>query len=157
MNFVERKTLVYRFVAFTLLLISLGVTAFSLSQIIILKPEELILMLITIAICALFAILESAFILKGWKKESNLQKIAFNENSHVNNVPLIGVSVGAAFGLGLLALGISVYIIRVEPTVKASMLAVLSVSVYLLVNCLIYYIYLIMFKNRPLNLKDLIK
>ena len=157
MNFVERKTLVYRFVAFTLLLISLGVTAFSLSQIIVLRPEELILMLITIAICALFAILESVFILKGWKKESNLQKIAFNENSHVNNVPLIGVSVGAAFGLGLLALGISVYLIRVEPTVKASMLAVLSVSVYLLVNCLIYYIYLIMFKNRPLNLKDLIK
>jgi hypothetical protein len=157
MNFIERKTLIYRFVAFTLLLISLGVTSFSLSQIIVLRPEELILMLITIAICALFAILESIFILKGWKKESNLQKIAFNENSHVNNVPLIGVSVGTAFGLGLLALGISVYLIRVEPTVKASMLAVLSVSVYLLVNCLIYYIYLIMFKNRPLNLKDLIK
>ena len=157
MNFVEKKTLLYRFISFFLLLGSLGVTGFSLAEIILFKPEEIILMLVTIAVTALFALLESVFILKGWRKESNLQKIAFNENSHVNNIPLIGVSVGAAFGLGLLALGISVFLLREEPTVKASMLAVISVSVYLLVNCIIYYTYLIMFRNKPLNLRDLIK
>lgn len=157
MNFQERKNILFRLIASSFLLISLGVTSFSLSQIIINKPDEVILMLVAIAVAALFAILEMIVILRGWKKESNLYKIAFNENKHINNVPLIAVIVGTAFGLGLLALAISVYLIRDTVIIKSSMLVVLSISVYLLVNCLIYYFFIILFRNRPINLKDFIK
>ena len=157
MNFQERKNVIFRLVAATLLLVSLGVTAFSLSQIIIMKPDEVILMLIAIAVAALFALLEMFVILRGWKNESNLYKIAFNENKHINNVPLIAVIVGSAFGLGLLALAISVYLIRDTAIIKSSMLVVLSISVYLLSNCLIYFYYIFFFRNRPINLKDFIK
>lgn len=157
MNFQERKNITFRLVATFLLLLSLGVTAFSLSQIIIMKPDEVILMLVAIAVAALFAILEIFVILRGWRKDSNLYKIAFNENKHINNVPLIAVIVGSAFGLGLLALAISVYLIRDTAIIKSSMLVVLSISVYLLVNCLIYYYYIFFFRNKPINLKDFIK
>lgn len=157
MNFQERKNLLYRFVAAFLLLVSLGVTCFSLCLIIILHSEEIVLMLVAIAVCAVFALLEAVFILKGGKKESVLAKIAFNENSHINNIPLIAVGVGTAFGLGLLALGVSVYLIRPDVMIKSSMLVVISIATYLLVNCIIYYFYLVLFKNRPLDLRDLIK
>ena len=157
MNFEEKKNLTYRIIASLFLAVSLGTTIFSLAQIIILRPEEVVLMLIAVAVASLFAILEIFVILRGGKKESYLYKIAFNENKHINNVPLIAVGVGTAFGLGLLALAISVYLIRDTAIIKSSMLVVLSISVYLLVNCVIYYIYLYMFKNRPINLRDFIK
>ena len=157
MNIQERKNLTYRIVSAFLLLVSLGVTCFSLYSIIVLHSEEIILMLVAISVCALFALLEAIFILKGGKKESVLSKIAFNENGHINNVPLIAVGIGTAFGVGLLGLGISVFLIRDTAMIKSSMLVVMSIATYLLVNCLIYFFFLILFKNRPLDLRDLIK
>ena len=157
MNFLERKTILYRIISAILLLISLGMTAFALSQIILLKPDDVVLMLIAISVTSLFAILETVFILKGGRKQSYLDKIAFNENKHVNNVPLIAVIVGTVFGFGLLSLGIAVYLTREEVLNKCAMLIVMSISVYLLVNCAIYFFYLFLFRNKPLDLRDLIK
>ena len=157
MNFQERKNLLYRLISGLLLLLNLGVSAFALAEVIIFRPDENVLLIIAVIIVSLFAILEMIFILKGGKKESYLYKIAFNENSTINNVPLIAVIVGTVIGAGLIALGTSVYFIRSEVMIKCSMLIVIAISSYLLVNCLIYYFYLILFKNRPLDLKDLIK
>ena len=157
MNFHERKNITYRLISGFLLLLSLGVSAFTLSQIIMLRPDENVLLLIAVAVVLLFALLEFVFILKGGKKDSYLYKIAFNDNGTINNVPLIAVIIGSGIGFGLLALGISVFIIRSEPMIKCSMLVVASISSYLLVNTLIYYIYMSIFKNRPFNVKDLIK
>ena len=157
MNYNERLNLSHRLIAMGLLLISLGVSVTSLALIILSHTEEIVLMLIAVSITIVFALLETIVIVKGGKKESNLQKIAFNEKENINNIPLVAVGVGTAFGVGLLALGISVYIINPSTMVKASMLVVISIASYLLLNCFIYYIYLLMFKKRPLNLKDLIK
>ena len=73
-------------------------------------------------------------------------------------MPLIAVIVGNAFGLGLLALGISVYFVRYDDvTIRTSMLVILSVAVYLITNCLIYYLYILMFRKKEVRLEDLIK
>ena len=157
MNFQERKNLIFRLVSGFLLLLSLGVSAFSLSQVIITRPDEVALLLIAISVVSLFAVLEMIVMLRGGKKESNLYKIAFNDNGTINNVPLIAVYVGTGIGLGLTALGISVYCIRVEVMIRCSMLVVIAISSYLLLNCVIYYIYVLMFKTREFNIKDLIK
>lgn len=157
MNVEIRKTLTYRIVAAFLLLLALGVSGFSLALVIIKRPEELILTLITICLTSAFIILQMIFILIGWKKESNLYKIAFNENRHLNNVPLTAVIIATALAVGLIILGISVYFIRPEVYIKTSMLVVITISSYLFMNCLIYYFYLILFRNRPINLKDFIK
>ena len=37
------------------------------------------------------------------------------------------------------------------------MIIIMAIAVYLMVNCLVYYLFVIMFKKRELNLKDLIK
>ena len=157
MNFVERKNILFRLIASFLLLISLGVSSFGLYKIITLKPEELAIMILANSICILFALGQIILILKGWRKESYLYKVAFNENKHVNNVSLVAVIIGSVFGVGLLSLGIAVYFVRDVPTIKASMLAVIAVGGYLLLNTIIYYIYLLIFKNREINLRDFIK
>ena len=157
MNIEIRKTLTYRLVATLLLLISLGVAGFSLAETIIMRPEELALTLVAILLTAAFIILEMIFILSGWKKESNLYKIAFNENRHLNNVPLTAVIIGTALAVGLTLLGIFVFFLRAETYIKTSMLVVLTIASYLLVNCFIYYFYIILFRNRPINLRDFIE
>ena len=157
MNFVEKKNLWYRFVSSFFLLLNLGVVVFALVEIIRLRPDDVPLMLVAISVTTLFICGECFFILKGWKKESYLYKIVFNENDKINTIPLIASSVGLAFGLGLLGMSIAVFIINADKTIKASMLVVLSISIYLVVNCLIYFFYLLLFKKRPINIKNFIK
>lgn len=157
MNFVEKKNLWYRLVSSFFLLLNLGVVIFSLVKIITLKPEDIPLMLIAISVTIIFILGEAFFILKGGKKESYLYKIVFNENDKINTIPLVAASIGIAFGLGLLGMSVAVYIINPDFTIKASMLVVLSIAVYLTVNCFIYFFYLLLFKKRPINIKNFIK
>ena len=158
MNITEKRNLTYRLISGAVLLISLALMIYSLILIIMAQPKELVLDIIALSLAIFFIIGEEFILLRGWKKDSYLYKIAFNDNNSINNVPLIAVSVGTAFGLGLMALGISVYFVRFnDVSIRTSMLVVLSIAVYLVVNCLIYFFYVIFFKKRPFKLADLIK
>ena len=158
MNISERKNLIYRLLASAILLISAGMIIYSFIVVFKVEHEQLLLDVITLSTASFFLIVELFFILKGGKKESNLYKIGFNDNGRLNNVPLIAVIVGAVFGLGLIGLGVSVYFVRYEEvTIRTSMLIILSVALYLLTNCLIYFLYILMFKKREVRLEDLIK
>ena len=157
MNFEEKKNVIFRLIACFLLLIPFTLMILGLIHVLKTLAEGYIISIIALMLSMAFLVLEFVVILKGWKKESALYKIAFNENDHINNVPLIAVGLGTALGIGLLALSISVYFLRNSKPFKSSMLVVLSIATFLLVNCVIYYIYLIMFKKRPLNLRNFIK
>ena len=158
MNIQERKNLTYRLLATLILDINVGMISFAFTTILLEEKNQLFLDVLTLGITTLFLVFELVMILKGWKKESNLYKIGFNDNGRLNNVPLIAVIVGNAFGLGLLALGISVYFVRYDDvTIRTSMLVILSVAVYLITNCLIYYLYILMFRKKEVRLEDLIK
>ena len=130
---------------------------FSLLQIFVTKPEDMMLTVVALIACGAFNIFEIVVLMRGYTKESNLYKIAFNDNGNINNVPLVAVIVGTLFGLLLTSLGLVVFIIREETYIRASMLVVLTIGSYLLINCLVYYIFLIMYKKREINLRDFIK
>ena len=158
MNIQERKNLTYRLIAAFILLISAFMVAFSFVVIIKIETQQLFLDILTLSLVSLFFLVEEILILKGGKKESHLYKIAFEDNGKVNGVPVIAVGIGALFGLGLLIMGVCVYFIRFnEVTIRTSMLVILSVAVYLLTNCIIYVLYLLMFRKREVRLEDLIK
>ena len=158
MNVQERKNLTSRLLASLILLISGGMVIYAFITIIQTEKEQLFLDILTLSTTSFFLLVELFFILKGGKKESNLYKIGFNDNGKLNTVPLIAVMVGTAFGLGLIALGVSVYFVRYdETTIRTSMLVILSVAVFLVTNCLIYYLYILMFRKREVRLEDLIK
>ena len=158
MNVQERKNLTYRLLASLILLISAGMILYTFVVVLQIEHEQLFLDILTLSTTSFFLLVELFFILKGGKKESNLYKIGFNDNGKLNTVPLIAVMVGTAFGLGLIALGVSVYFVRYdETTIRTSMLVILSVAVFLVTNCLIYYLYILMFRKREVRLEDLIK
>ena len=158
MNIQERKNLTYRLLASLILLISAAMITFAFIAVFSEERNQLFLDILTLGTTSFFLLVELFFILKGGKKESNLYKIGFNDNGKLNNVPLIAVMVGTAFGLGLIGLGVSVYFVRHdETTIRISMLVILSVAVYLVTNCLIYYLYILMFRKREVKLEDLIK
>lgn len=121
------------------------------------KPDDVVLMYIAVILAAVFTVLEATFIVKGGKKESSLQNIAFNENQTINNFPAIVVGVGTALSIGLITLSLVVYFVREEITVKCGMMVILAIAGYLFINCVIYYFYLLMFKKREINLRDFIK
>ena len=158
MNIQERKNLTYRLIAAFILLISAFTVAFSFVVIIKIETQQLFLDILTLSLVSLFLLVEEILILKGGKKESHLYKIAFEDNGKVNGVPVIAVGIGALFGLGLVIMGVCVYFIRFnEVTIRTSMLVILSVAIYLLTNCIIYALYLLMFRKREVRLEDLIK
>ena len=157
MNFEEKKNVIFRLVASFLLLIPLTFIVLGLVHVFQVLAEGYIISIIAFMLTGAFLLLEMVVILKGWKKESSLYKIAFNENQNINNVPLVAVIVGTVFGTGLLALSISVYFLRNSEPFKTSMIVVLSIASYLLINCIIYFIYIFIFKKRPLDLRKFIK
>ena len=158
MNIQERKNLTYRLLAGLILLISAGMIAYAFVVVLQVERKQLFLDVLTLGITTFFLLFEEIFILKGGKKESYLYKIGFNDNGKLNSVPLIAIIVGNFFGLGLVSLGISVYFVRYDDvTIRTSMLIILSVAVYLVVNCLICYLYVLMFRKREVRLEDLIK
>ena len=157
MNFEEKKNVIFRLIASFLLLIPLFIIINGLIHLFKTLAEGYIISIIAFMLTGAFLLLELVVILKGWKKENSLAKIAFNENQNINNVSLIAVLVGTVLGIGLTALSISVYFIRNTEPFKTSMLVVLSISSYLLINCIIYFIYILIFKKRPLNLRNFIK
>ena len=158
MNVSERKNLIYRLLATAILLISAVMIIYTFVVVFSVERQQLLLDVVTLSTASFFLLVEIFFILKGGKKESNLYKIGFNDNGKLNNVPLIAVMIGTVFGLGLIGLGISVYFVRYdEVTIRTSMLVILSVAVYLVTNCLIYYLYILMFRKQEVRLEDLIK
>ena len=157
MNIEERKNLTYRLISFVLILCSLGFTIFALAHLFYKDPSDKTFTAIGLIIVIFFAILELFFLIRHPKKESIMYQIAFNDNGNINNVPLIAVGIGTGLGVVLISLGSVLYFKESDLEVICAMMFVLSVGIYLLINCVVYYLYVFIFKKRPLNLRDLIK
>lgn len=158
MNIRTRKIKAYRISASFLLLLSVGLTGFCLSRVIISRPENIVLDLIALSLTAVFAIAQIVFILRGGKKESHLLDVAFNTDWTVNKVFLVFVLVGTALGFGLDILTIVVLCTRVNTiSVYCSMFIIMAIASYLLLNCFIYLIFCFLFKKKELTLEDYAK
>ena len=121
------------------------------------QPEDIALNIVALSASGVFNLFEIIVIMKGWTKESNLMKISFLENGDVNNVPLIAVIVGSVFGTGLCTLGTVVYFLNEKVSARCAMLVILTIASYLLINCIIYFIFLLFFRKREIDLRDFIK
>ena len=158
MNLRARKIKTYRILSSLLLFLSLGLTGFCLYKIISVRPENIVLDLITLSLTAVFAIAQIIFILRGGKKESHLLDIAFNTDGTINKVFLVFVLVGTTVGLGLDILSLVVLFTRENTlNVFCSMFIIIAISSYLLLNCLIYFLFCLLFKKRELTLEDYAK
>ena len=157
MNAAERKIVSFRLISSFMILLNLGFAAFVMYYNIVTVTKNQTVNIVSCVFSSLLMIFEIVFILRGWKKESQIYKIAFNRNERINNVPLIMVSVFFVMGLGLILLSTLLNVYKhFEPNISTSF-SILNIAIYLCVNCLIYYLYCFMYKKREVNLKSLIK
>ena len=158
MNIRTRKIITYRLVATLLLCLSIGLSTFALVEAIKAKPEKIVLDIIALGLTISFAIGQIILICSGKKKESHLLDIAFNSDNTVNKLALVLVLVGTSFGAGLDILTIVVICTRsITLSVYCSMLIIMSIASYLLLNCITYIIFTLLFKKRELTLEDYAK
>ena len=154
----ENMNLLNRIITSLILLTSLGLSGFSVSQIFINSPENKTLDLVALFAVIFFCVFEIIVIMRRWKKESYMYKIAFDEKGdHFNTVALIAVLIGTVFGLGISVLSLLLYFTKDDLTIKCNVLIILSIGYYLFINCICYFIYLLMFRKKPFKLEDLIK
>ena len=157
MNAAERKIVTFRLISSFMILLNLGFTIFVMYYSITNISQNQTVNIVSCVFSSLLMIFEIIFILRGWKKESQMYKIAFNTNERINNVPLIAISVFFVFGLGLIILSALLNVYKhFEPNISTSF-SILNIAIYLVINCLIYYLYCLMYKKREVNLRSLIK
>ena len=157
MTSAERRNLAYRLTSSFIILLNLGFDGFCMAFILMSPSENQVVSIIACIFAALMMIFEIVLFLRGGKKELALYKIAFNPNDNINNVPLVAVSVFAAIGVGFIVLGSLLNVYRhVEPNISSSFV-ILLVAVYLVSNCIIYFLFCLMFKKRKFKLEDLLK
>lgn len=158
MNIRLRKIRLYRLIASTLLLCSIGLSAFCVVKVILARPEKIVLDCIALSLAIAFAIGQIVLILASWKKESALLDIAFNTDNTVNKVALVIVLFGTALAIGLDILTLVVLFTRDNTlTVYCSMLIIMSIATYLFVNCLVYLAFTFIFRKKELTLEDYAK
>ena len=157
MNFQERKNLIFRLISAAMVAGVFGFDIYVIVYIFLHKSSNQIVSIVGCILAALMMIFECILLLRGWTKENGLYKIAFNQNDKINNVPLIAVGVFTVFGVGLTILGTLLNVLKHEEPFITSSLVIILVAIYLLANCLIYFIYCIMFKKREIKLEDFIK
>ena len=158
MNIRVRKIRLYRIIAVALLLVALGLITYVIAKVIISKPEKIILHMIALSLTAAFAIGQMVLIASGKNKESKLLDIAYNSDNTVNKVALVAVLVGTSLGVGLDILTLVVIFTRNNTVeVMCSMFIIMAIATYLLLNCLIYLVFTLIFRKKELTLEDYAK
>ena len=157
MNIRERRNLTYRLISGLLLLLSTIIMVFSLIGIILGHAENKILPVIALVLTTLFSLAEGVFILWGQKKEIIIKDIAYNENNRVNNLFLVPVIIGTLFSVTLITVCSVIFFTNEGEPYFTSSLVIICIGLFLLINCLIYFLYLFMFRKHTLTLKDLSK
>ena len=154
----ENRNLLNRIITSLILLTSIGLSVFSIFQVFQQMPENKTLDLVALFAVSFFCIFEIIVIMRRWKKESYMYKIAFDEKGdHFNTVALIAVIIGTIFGAGITAVSLYLFLARDDVQTKCNVLVILSIGYYLFINCICYYIYILTFRKKPFKIEDLIK
>lgn len=153
----ERQNIIFRLLSAFFLLIVIGMVVFSSINMFTVMPQGIVLDCVAIYSLSAFCLFQIVLILVGWKKDSNLGKIAFEEGERINVFPVVMVSIGAVFGLAITVMTSVIYCLKDSPEDKINVLVILCIGLYLLMNTCIYYLYLIMFRKRAFKLEDLLK
>lgn len=154
----ENRNLLNRIITSLILLTSIGLSVFSIAQVFQQMPENKTLDLVALFAVSFFCVFEIIVIMRRWKKESYMFKIAFDEKGdHFNTVALIAVIIGTIFGAGITAVSLYLFLTREDVQTKCNVLVILSIGYYLFINCICYYIYILTFRKKPFKIEDLIK
>lgn len=139
--------LIMRLILVALILVPLGVIAFSISFIFINQISDLILSLIALFFISSFALVELVITLVRINKPMGLEKTVFTSSEKINPIPLIGVILIALIGLAFTIPGIVLYFVNSDLSIKSYSLVILSLGIYILNNCVFYFLFVLSFNK----------
>lgn len=153
----DKNNLVYRIVSSLMLLSSVALSlylfidAFSFNE-----DNKYLFNMICVMVAAVFVVLQIVIILISIGRDLNLGHIAFNRFKSINKPALIIVNVLLAIGVTIFVVGLVLYFNpeQVSDT-KGICLLIISVGFLLIVETLLYNLYVIMFRPRKFTAKML--
>lgn len=148
MKITFKQYLAFRLVLLGLLLISLGIPVLTILALVAYRPDDFIFSIIVVAILVVFILFEIIMTIINVKKPLSIYRIGFTKRGLFNPIPLIAVVLGAIIGLALSLLGSILFFVKSEPVIKCNSLVILSIGLYLLVNCIFYIIFVLFVRKH---------
>lgn len=153
----QKKNLIFRLISSGMCLISIGISIYLFCICMLSQTEEsLWFHMVGIAASAILALVEMIILFKNIKKELIIEYIIFNDNKTINKMGLVVVIIMTIIGLGLSIMSICFICgFAWDEVSYYAAVVILSCSLLLFLNCILYYIYILMFREHKLTLDDL--
>ena len=132
----------FRLILLGLILLFLGLGAFTTAELAIYQPDDYIFSIVVVSVTMLFSLFEAFLTIKNYKKEIALTSVGFTSRGNFNPIPMIAVFAGLILSIGLCVTGITFCFIREDMTIKCNALVILLIGVYLLINCVFYIVFI---------------
>ena len=158
MNHEIRRIHIYRLISLVAIILAVFYAGFFYANIIGRNLEQMDLIFLSIGtfIVIMFSLLEIFLLIKGWNKPLLMENIVFIKNGTMTTGPFIVVNIGLALGITLFTLGLILFLTKDQILVKCAMLFASVVGAYLLLNCLLYDLFVWIFRKRKFDIKDLL-
>ena len=147
----KKVNFIYRFTLSALILVSLGINALSMAKVIVNKPNDYVFACVVIVVLSIFALFEVTLTIINHKKNPSLSKITLTERGYFNPIPFIAVILGAIIGLALSLTGSIIYFVKEDIMIKCNALVIFDVGFYLLINCIVYFLYILLDRKKTGN------
>lgn len=153
------KNILFRLLTITSLLAILAVLILFLIKLFGLNSDNVFLInIIGLIGVAIFLLIETAMLLVNIKKQIIFHALIFNEhNSTINWPAFIVANIGLGIGLTLSITGLVLYFTSNNLDIVTSAMVIVPIGLFLLFNCVMYDVYVLLFKQRKLKPEDLIK
>ena len=151
MDIIKKQNLLFRLVLCGLVLLCVGISTLAILALVAYKPEDFIFSLVVVVIAIVFELFEIIMTLVNIKKVLSLLKIGFTDRGYVNPIPMIAILIGLVIGFAMTVTGIVLFFVRPEPIIKCNSLVILSIGIYLLLNCVFYVIFVLVSKKHINN------
>lgn len=155
----SKKIVLYRSLAILLLLIPFAITMWFMIRYIQIDAKSFGLHIFASVVLLFFTFLQIFLLAKNMKNQLIIYNIAFNENKTVNKTAIIFVGVGCIIALAMSIL-FGIFCLTTpnsdEFKITAFML-IFSIFLYMLINCVMFLIYPLFFKEKKFDVRDLLK
>ena len=144
----SKKNIIWRITLLFLLLVSLGLNGFAIYLLSTKQPDDFVFSNIAVIVLSIFALFEFILTIINFKKDPSLKKITHTERGYFNYIPLIAVAIGTIIAMGLLIGGLTIFFTRDAIGVRCNSLILIAIGFYLFINCFVYFLYILMNKEK---------
>ena len=148
MTDLNKTFLVFKITLIGLLFLTLCVPVLTILALFAYTPEDYVFSLVVVILTIMFIVFQMIMVIINIKKPLAIYRLGFTDRGLINPIPLIAVIIGLLLGLTLSLLGSILFFIKAEPVIKCNSLVILSIGLYLLVNCVFYIIFVLALRGK---------